>query len=158
MAGVAVGRTTDSGTRATFEDTVLGSGSTAFTAARPCGTADGKSGRPGACTEQTTMDLLNYVNATPNAIGYAEADALPLFPNVGIVPVNGYVPTLDNVLDGSYHFVATEYLYTAGKPAGLTADYLRFLTDDAMTAQLRGHGYIGCSDLHGTKLDGACTD
>lgn len=154
---VAVGRTAVSGTRATFNSTVLGSDG-AFSGAKPCGTPDGRPATAGACTEDTTMDVLNYVNKTPNAIGYAEADALAFFPDVEIVPINGAAPTHDNVVSGAYPFVATEYLYTAGAPADLTADYIRFLTDDAMTAELRGHGYIGCSDLHGTKIDGACAD
>lgn len=98
------------------------------------------------------MDLLEYVNSTANAIGYAEADALPFFPNVGTIPVNTYEPIREDALSGNYPFVATEYLYTAGEPAGLTANYLDFLTSDPMTAQLRGHGFIGCSDVGGTKL------
>jgi hypothetical protein len=52
--------------------------------------------------------------------------------------------------------VATEYLYTAGPPAGLTADYLQLLTSDAETAALRGHGFLACADLAGTRYDGAC--
>jgi ABC-type phosphate transport system substrate-binding protein len=102
------------------------------------------------------MDVLNYVNATPNAIGYAEADALPYFPNVATVPIGDSEPTRKDALDGTYPFVATEYLYTAGDPQGLTRDFITYLTDGATSSELRGHGYIGCSDLSGTKLGGAC--
>jgi hypothetical protein len=61
------------------------------------------------------------------------------------------------VKSADYPFIATEYLYTAGQPAGLAADYLQFLTSPAETAALRGHGFIACGDLAGTKRDGACT-
>lgn len=154
---VVVGRTADSGTRATFDSTVLRSEDPASADAPSCPPATTQAAPP-VCTVKTTMDLLRYVDSTPNAIGYAEADALSFFPNVEVVPINGARPTRDDALAGRYPFVATEYLYTAGKPTDLTADYLQFLTGDAMTARLRGHGYIGCSELSGTKLDGACTD
>jgi phosphate transport system substrate-binding protein len=153
---VAVGRTAGSGTRAAFDSTVVHSDVSALTNAQPCAMTAAGAAAPTACTENTTMDLLNYVNRTPNAIGYAEADALPFFSDLGVVPIDGRAPTRDNALSGAYSFVATEYIYTAGSPAGLTADYLNYLTSDAMTARLRDHGYIGCSDLPGTKLDGAC--
>ncbi|MDX3851704.1 substrate-binding domain-containing protein [Streptomyces sp. AK02-01A] len=154
----AVGRSADSGTRAAFDSAFLGGTSSSFDTAPACDAVPAGKSATTACTAETTMDLLNYVNATDNAIGYAEADALPFFPNIGVVPVNGHEPIREDALSGKYPFVATEYLYTAGAATGLTANYLEFLTSDAMTAQLRGHGYIGCSDLGDTKLDGACTD
>ena len=102
------------------------------------------------------MNLLTYVNQTPNAIGYAEADALPFFPNVGAIPVNGYEPNRANALNGHYTFLATERLYTNGIPAGLAADLINFLASKAVTAQLRDTSFIGCADLGGSNLSGAC--
>ncbi|MEV0038010.1 substrate-binding domain-containing protein [Streptomyces sp. NPDC050804] len=153
-AYLPVGRSGDSGTRAAFESAFLDDGSPASKDLPECGSP----GVTTACNAKTTMDLLEYVNSTANAIGYAEADALPFFPNVGTIPVNTYEPIREDALSGNYPFVATEYLYTAGEPAGLTANYLDFLTSDPMTAQLRGHGFIGCSDVDGTKLASECTD
>lgn len=102
------------------------------------------------------MDLLTYIDRTPNAIGYAEADALPYFPNVNIVSIDGTLPTREATLRGSYHFVATEYIYTVGQPHGLTADYLDFLTSDAMSVRLRDRDYVGCAELSGTAVAGQC--
>jgi ABC-type phosphate transport system substrate-binding protein len=102
------------------------------------------------------MDLLTYVNRVPNAIGYAEADALPYFPNVMTVPINGTLPTRAATLRGAYHFVATEYLYTAERPHGLTSAYLDYLSSDAMAVRLRDRDYIGCTELSGTSLSGQC--
>ncbi|TYB41079.1 substrate-binding domain-containing protein [Actinomadura chibensis] len=152
---IVVGRDNRSGTRRTFEQTVLGTRSTDFPASAPCPT-DSQSA-PAACTMNTTMDLLTYIDRTPNAIGYAEADALTYFPNVRTLRIDGVPATRSATLKGSYHFVATEYLYTAGRPRGLTADYLQFLTSDPMTARLRDHSYVGCSELSGTALAGQCT-
>ncbi|MGW2054088.1 PstS family phosphate ABC transporter substrate-binding protein [Streptomyces sp. NPDC001840] len=154
VTALPVVRSGDSGTRAAFEKAFLGGDSPApATGVLPdCGTAGAKS----PCAAETTMDLLEYVNKTDNAIGYAEADALPFFPNIGTIPIDGHEPIREDALNGTYLFVATEYLYTAGAPAELAANYLEFLTSDPMTAQLRGHGFIGCSDLEDTELAGSC--
>ncbi|MFI0486568.1 hypothetical protein [Actinomadura sp. 9N215] len=66
------------------------------------------------------MDLLTYIDRTPNAIGYAETDALTYFPKVRTLNVDGNAVTRSATLNGPYHFVATEYLYAAGQPRGLT--------------------------------------
>jgi ABC-type phosphate transport system substrate-binding protein len=97
----------------------------------------------------TTMDLLSYVNQTPNAIGYAEADALPFFPNVSIVAINGVLPTRDQVLKGMYSFVTTEYLYTVENPSDLARNYIDYLTSHTITVGLRDRDFIGCSDFPG---------
>ncbi|WP_243719653.1 substrate-binding domain-containing protein [Actinomadura sp. KC06] len=152
---VVVGRDSGSGTRRTFEQTVLGTRNSDFPASSTCPTAPQST--PVACTVNTNMDLLTYIDRTPNAIGYAEADALTYFPNVRTLSIDGKPATRSATLNGSYHFVATEYLYTAGRPRGLTAEYLAFLTSDPMTARLRDHSYVACSELSGTALAGQCT-
>ncbi len=86
-----------------------------------------------------------------------KADALPFFPDVGAIPVNGYEPTRGNALDGHYTFLATEYLYTNGIPSGLVADLISFLASQPVIDQLRDTSYIACADLGGSKLDGACS-
>jgi ABC-type phosphate transport system substrate-binding protein len=115
-------------------------------------------GQPAAavCLANTTMDVLRYVSATPNAIGYAEDDALTFFPNVSAIPVDGYAPTRADALAGNYHFLATEHLYTYGQPAGLTADLIGFLTSSPVTAQLRDTSFIACADLAGSALSSDC--
>ncbi|MEV6594211.1 substrate-binding domain-containing protein [Streptomyces acidicola] len=79
---VAVVRADGSGTRDAFEARVTGEEGT--TSAPRC-----TDGSTGVCSVRSTMELLDYVNRTENAIGYAEADALPFFPNVRTVPING---------------------------------------------------------------------
>jgi ABC-type phosphate transport system substrate-binding protein len=147
---IAVGRVRGSGTRAALEENVLGPERKAFPANSPCPTPSQKPAPIWiACTMNTTMDLLSYINQTPHAIGYAEADALAFFPNVSVVAINGALPTRDAVLKGLYPFVATEYLYTVKDPSALTKDYIEFLTSHTVTVQLRDRDFIGCSDLPG---------
>ncbi len=138
-----VGRPRNSGTREAFIDLVAGGDNLAN------GTVP---------TEDTTMDLLGYLDSTPGAIGYAEADALPFFPYVRAIPIDGVLPTRANALNDTYHFLATEHLYTSGPPTGLAADLISFLTSSAEVAQLRDTSYIGCPDLAGTALSADCTD
>jgi ABC-type phosphate transport system substrate-binding protein len=143
---VPVGRSSVSGTREAFVSDVLNGNDGSEQGAGPCPSARG------VCLESTTMNLLTYVNATPDALGYAEDDALPFFPEVGAIPVNGFEPTRANALNGSYTFLATEHLYTNGIPSGLTADLIDFLTSQAVTAQHRDTSFIACSDMGGSKL------
>jgi ABC-type phosphate transport system substrate-binding protein len=110
----------------------------------------------GVCLEGTTMELLTYVNDTPNAIGYAESDALPFFPDVSTIPINGYEPTRQNVLDGNYPFFTTEHLYTKGNPSGLEHDLISFLKSQYETTQLRDTEFIACADLDGSQIATAC--
>jgi ABC-type phosphate transport system substrate-binding protein len=103
--------TVPSGTRLAFvRQVLLGGNDTAEQNAGPCPAAN--KSIDSVCLEDTTMDLLAYVNSKWYSIGYAEADALLYFPNVGVIPVNGVAPTRANVLSGHYKFVATEHLYT----------------------------------------------
>lgn len=149
---VPVGRPAGSGTRNEFTRDVLHS---QYASAGSCP-------RPRrVCDEAATLDLLTYVNDTKNAIGYAEADALPFFPSVAAIPISvngvGYEPTRRNTLNGDYSFYATEYLYMNGIPSGLEADVIDFLISRAVAAQLRDTSFISCPDLSRTKLAGACS-
>jgi ABC-type phosphate transport system substrate-binding protein len=150
------GRTTDSGTRQTFDRLVLNGTSNVEA-------ADGINcdsmpipAPPRFCLWSTTMDLLRYVNDTDDAIGYAEADALPFFPNVRAIPIGGYSATRDNALSGNYTFLATEHLLTEGKPTTEENDFLTFLSSGPMTAKLQGSAFVACSSLS-SALAGDCT-
>lgn len=146
-----MGRSSASGTRQTFVQRLLGGDDSAELRAHACPASGGTANA--VCLVGTTMELLTDVNATRDAIGYAEADALPFFPNVGAIPVNGFAPTRTNALDGDYKFVTTEHLYTVGVPAGLAADLISFLKSAPVTAQLRAtSSFIACGDLAGSVL------
>jgi ABC-type phosphate transport system substrate-binding protein len=153
------GREANSGTRQAFVKKILvgyddsdGAEAAAQTAKRTCG----QPAVATVCLAQTTMDVLQYVSTTPDAIGYAEDDALAFFPNVSAIPVDGYAPTRANALAGNYRFLATEHLYTYGQPTGLAADLINFLTSAPVIAQLRDTSFIACADLAGSALSTDC--
>jgi ABC-type phosphate transport system substrate-binding protein len=149
-----VGRSGASGTRAAFVLNVLSSADQAEQGASPCQPPGQATGQ--VCTEDSTLGVLNYVNGTQDAIGYAEADALPFFPNVAAIPIGGIAPSRANALSGAYTFLATEHLYTTGAPSGLAADLISFLTSAPVIAQLRTTSFIACSDLTGPALGKDC--
>ncbi len=81
-----------------------------------------------SCTEDSTTSSLDFVNETPNAIGYAETyGLLNGYPQVSEIKIDGFAPRRDNVLNGKYRFWAVEHLYAAISPTTLTEDFLTFL-------------------------------
>ncbi|SNS21060.1 substrate-binding domain-containing protein [Actinacidiphila glaucinigra] len=159
-APVAVVRADGSGTRDVFEERVLGTRPT--TPASPCPVprrdSDGAGGEgpaeaPRICSVGSTMELLDYVNRTENAVGYAEADALPFFPHVRTVPVNGTAPTKEDVLAGDYPFWASEVLYTREGATGITRDFLDFLRSRGVSKLLEGRGFLPCRELEDSRVE-----
>ncbi|MFF7209189.1 substrate-binding domain-containing protein [Streptomyces sp. NPDC008238] len=166
---VVVVRAEGSGTRDVFEERVLGTRPT--TPASPCPvperSSDGSDGAdradaaddkgsanaPRICSVGSTMELLDYVNRTKNAVGYAEADALPFFPHVRTVPVNGTAPTRESVLAGDYPFWASEVLYTREDATGITRAFLDFLRSRGVSKLLEGRGFLPCRELEDSRVE-----
>jgi ABC-type phosphate transport system substrate-binding protein len=124
---VAVGRRAGSGSRKAFITNVLGL-NPGPPDNRDCPPPAGRPVSFTSCTKGSTTELLNFVNGTPNAIGYAEMyGSLARYPQVSAISIDGIAPTPDNVLIGSYKFWMTEHLYAAMKPTTLTKDFLDFL-------------------------------
>lgn len=141
---VAVGRRAGSGTRRAFDTTILG-----FNPGAPdkgnCPAPTGNKVSFTSCTEDSTPDLLKFVNGTPNAIGYAALAQLgPGYPQVSVLKIDGVAPTSGSVRDGTYKFWAVENLFAATQPTALTRDFLNFLAhyrDSDLPA-----GFIPCYD------------
>jgi phosphate transport system substrate-binding protein len=150
---VAVGRRAGSGTRRAFIMNVLG-----INPGPPdkgnCPPPTGSSVSFTSCTEGSTGDLLNFVNRTPNAIGYAVVAQLrPSYPQVSVLSINNVAPSADSVRDEMYKFWTVENLYASTRPAALTKDFLDFL------AHYRGSNlpsyFIPCYDAP-QQLGTAC--
>ncbi|NUR02568.1 MAG: hypothetical protein HOY79_40355 [Streptomyces sp.] len=155
---VAVIRPDGSGTRNVFQNRVLGTDPaladvTACPRPEPGREDQDNEHPPRICWVRSTMELLEYVNRTPNAIGYAEGDALPFFPRVRTVPINSTAPTRENVLNGSYKLWASEVLYTEAGATGLTRNFLDFLSSRGVSKLLEGQGFLPCRELRISKVD-----
>jgi len=125
---VAVGRRAGSGTRRAFITDALD-----FNPGEPdkgnCPPPTGSKVSFTSCTEDSTPDLLNFVNRTPNAVGYAAVSQLGTsYPQVSVISIDNVAPTPDNVRNGSYRFWAVENLFAATQPTVLTKDFLDFLS------------------------------
>jgi ABC-type phosphate transport system substrate-binding protein len=125
---VAVGRRSGSGSRQAFDRNILG-----IPPGSPdkgnCPTPTGRTVSFTSCTEDSTADLLDFVNGTPNAIGYAEISKPHAgYPQISVLSIDHIAPTTDNVANGSYKFWTVEHLYAAANPTALTLDFLDFLS------------------------------
>lgn len=145
-------RSAESGTKQVFDEQIDQADSTVNVKAR-CPLVGGPPQAP--CSEDTTMDALSYIEKTPDTIGYAEADVVPFFPQVQVIPIDGQRPTRDGVLNQHYPFYATEHLYTKGA-SKLETDLINFLRSTAESRRLGSDAFIPCQDLGGSDISNAC--
>lgn len=125
---VAVGRRAGSGSRLAFDKNVLG-----LNPGSPdkgsCPQPTGQAASFTSCTEDSTAHLLDFVNGTPNAIGYAEVSKPGAgYPKISVLSIDNVAPTTGNVANGSYKFWTVEHLYAATQPTTLALDFLDFLS------------------------------
>jgi ABC-type phosphate transport system substrate-binding protein len=131
-----ISRTTDSGTRATFDHKILGAKTEIPQSSESCTSRDLIPGSPVIrCEKSSTDQLLKAVNLIPGAIGYAEttAAASPAYPNVGQIQLDGRDASPEFVKNRQYPFWAVEYLYSYGKPAqgSLLSAFLDYMSTDS---------------------------
>jgi ABC-type phosphate transport system substrate-binding protein len=146
-----VSRSPGSGTARTFETKVLGNAAEPPSATTSCG--------PGApvvagvvrCSEGTTDEELDAINATPGAIGYAEAtvtdtDSQGKDPDIMRVPLGDQAATATAVEAGQYPFWAVEYLYTYEKPptGSLLLAFIDYMFSGDATKRLADEGDVPC--------------
>jgi len=147
-----VSRTTDSGTRATFDHKILRMKTEIPQSSESCTSRDLIPGSPVIrCEKSSTDQLLKAVNAIPGAIGYAEAaaaaaDGASKYPAIDEIQLDGRDASPELVKNGQYPFWAVEYLYSYGKPAPgtLLSAFLGYLFTDAAKSVLQSYGAIPC--------------
>jgi phosphate transport system substrate-binding protein len=145
-----VSRTTDSGTRATFDSKILHARTEIQQSSTTCTIPDLIPRDPVIrCEKSSTGQLLTAVNAVPGAIGYAEsvAAASPdYYPNVHEIQLNGQDASPLLVKNGQYPFWAVEYMYSYGTPApgSLLSAFLGYMSTDTATSVLQNDGDIPC--------------
>jgi hypothetical protein len=119
------------------------------------------SGHPASypsCSENSNAAALEFVNGTPNAIGYVAVDGRPyeghptgrpytdtIYMNTSVISIGGVSPTPENVRNGSYAFVAVEHLYLPPNPSQLAVDFLAYLSQYLKSYQ--SSDYTTCSNV-----------
>jgi phosphate transport system substrate-binding protein len=125
-----VSREEGSGTQRTFLDRVMGDEPMSLT----------------AIVMPTGDDVVEYVGQNPQAIGYVSraivADLLhppgtgtptptPAATGVRVVPVEGLMPTADNLLNQTYFLLQPLYLVSNGPPQGVARQFVDFALSPA---------------------------
>ena len=145
-----VSRTSGSGTRRAFEMKVLKGGFEPQVSSYDCvhknAVADSAVIR---CEQNTTEQQLQQINQIQGAIGYAEASAAAIYPNVNLVQLDGSSPDIHRVQDKTYPYWAVEYFYTYGQssPSVLRSAFLKYVDSEAAAKNiLRRDGITPCVD------------
>lgn len=152
---VAVGRLAGSGSRLNLFRKVLKQQQPGSQYPENCPPPSGRAASVAQCTAGSTAQVLNFVNGTPNAIGYAEIyGPLSSDPQVSMLSIDNAAPTAASVLSGSYAYWTIEHLYTAPQPTALAGDFLNYLTGSYFGSVTSG--VIPCSKDPGKKLEPDC--
>jgi ABC-type phosphate transport system substrate-binding protein len=151
---VAAGRQAGTGTRVTLLGFLHSQGPAPRVSGNSCPPPAGST----ACTEYSNAELLNFVNETRNAIGYAEVDqesnGHPAgYPGTSVLSINGIAPTPANVRNGSYNFATVATLYMPPHPSALAKSFYQYLLQ--YIAANQSDGLITCSGVP-QKLEANC--
>ena len=145
-----VSRDFGSGSRRAFDTSVLGGAIEPTPTSFDCRTKSEPSAPVLLCTVPTTDELLKDVETTPGAIGYAQTGDVANAPAGTVLPValNGLTASFGNIgrMRNNYQYWTIEYIYAYGRPTGLAAAYLRYLSTATALNDLHANGYTPCSD------------
>lgn len=122
---IVVSREEGSGTRAAFEEMVLGEDVLMTDT---------------AILQPSNGSIRTTVSTTPNAIGYLSFGYLD--DTVKAVKVEGVAPTEPNAADGSYPIVRPLNMITFGEPTGEVKSFVDFMLSEAGQAIVVEEGYI----------------
>lgn len=119
-----VTREEGSGTRGAFQEMVMGD----------------KRITKKAIVQDSNGTVREVVANDPNAIGYI---SLGLIENrVKAIQLDGFSPSLENVIDGKYRLVRPFILVTHGMPQGIALDFIQFLLSEAGQSLIQKQGLI----------------
>lgn len=136
-----VNRTSTSGTRAIFENYILGDMKPAFNVKRD------------HYDEEDTSELVaSKVASTPGAIGYVNLHDALSTEKLKIVTIGGIQATPENVERNTYPFWTIEHLYTQSNPSELTAAFIQYVDSNGTEWLIRNLGYIPVHNIPSSIL------
>ena len=130
-------RTAGSGTRATFEKTILG------------GDKSLENDSLGA-TQDSNGAVLTVMKQNDGAISYLglsymnteQAKSL-----LSVVKIDGVSSNKENITDGSYPFWSWGHMYTKGEPTGVSKSFIEFITSSDNIEGVESLGFISGSEM-----------
>lgn len=123
---IAVAREEGSGTRAAFEELVMGK--------------DGPVIVDTAILQPSNGSIRTTVSTTPFSVGFLSFGYLD--DNVKALAIDGSEPTVDNALNGSYPVVRPLNMMTNGFPSDLVQSWLDYILSSDGQAVVTDEGYI----------------
>jgi phosphate transport system substrate-binding protein len=131
---VVINRPRNSGTRAVFTKTIMGTVAISDT----------------GLTEDATGTVVSVVKQTPGAISYA-AFSGTRGGGLNEVSIDGVAPTDENVLTGKYPVWSYEHMFTNGAPAGEIAKFIEYVAGNAEL--VKRDGFILIRDMKVKETD-----
>ncbi|GCE47898.1 phosphate ABC transporter substrate-binding protein (PhoT family) [Thermosporothrix hazakensis] len=132
MKIVVVSRPASSGTRASFQQFVLG-GPESVTG-------------PQNLTTDSTGQVIQNVAQNEGAIGYASVGSIK-DDKVVKVSLDGKEPTAENIKNNDYKFWNIEHMYTKGEPQGLAKSFLDYMVSDEAKEVATAKGFVQLKEL-----------
>ncbi|NIK15429.1 phosphate transport system substrate-binding protein [Saccharococcus thermophilus] len=128
-----INRPASSGTRATFEKTVM----KGVKINDSVGTVQDSNG----AVEQA-------INSTPGSISYvAMSYLIGEKKNLKTLKIDGLEPTIENIKAGKYPFWSYEYMITKGEPKDAVRGFIDYVKGNEFASKVKEMGYIPISEL-----------
>ena len=130
-------RTAGSGTRATFEKTILG------------GDKSLENDSIGV-TQDSNGAVLSVIKSNDGAISYlslvymSTEEAKKL---LNVLKIDGDASDKVNICDGSYKFWSWGHMYTRGKPTGLAKEFIEFVSSVDNNSSVESLGFISAAEM-----------
>jgi phosphate transport system substrate-binding protein len=143
-----IGRSSTSGTRRAFERQILKGRSELPPNSDDCDHRRDNGPAAGIkCERGDTKTLLDEVQQTAGAIGYAELAAASNKRYVATVQIDGFSANVAAVRGGLYNFWTIEYAYTYGDPSldSLVAKFLKYLSTPYAAKMLESDQHLSCT-------------
>lgn len=129
-----VNRPASSGTRATFEKTIM---------------KDVKVNDGIGTTQDSNGAVEQAINSTPGSISYLALSYLvgDKKDSLKTLKIDGVEPTAQNIADGKYKFWSYEYMITKGEAKDAVKGFIDFVKSDEFAKKVEEMGYIPISEL-----------
>jgi phosphate transport system substrate-binding protein len=124
LAVTLIERKPGSGTRLTFDKTLMGS---ATELANP------------ASTQDSTQLVVSGVQTADGGVSYLNVASKG---TLTAVTIDGASPTAADVAGGKYVFFSHEHMYTKGAGSAAAQDFINFILSDAFQGEVTGLGFI----------------
>jgi len=131
-----VNRPASSGTRNTFEKTIM---------------KDVKINDSIGTNQDSNGAVEKSITSTSGSISYLAMSYMVEGKDTALktIKIDGAEPTTENVVNGSYPLWAYQYMVTKGEPEGAVKSFIDFMVSDEFAAKAGEMGYIPMSELQG---------